>query len=242
MKTEGCCVICDFLSSMIGESIIVFDFNCISKSVFYVERIFDYECFIKIIHPNDRIFLEDVCSTIRNAITNNELEIDDINYFSFLLQMSSGLSSNEKSDYFMTYVKLKPQFDNGRLSKGICLLSASVMRKQDNRLLAYYKNMDYSSYSFQKKEWEYFPFSPLTDRQKEMLIWAQQGFSLKETAVKMTVSGKTIENMRSSLFEKLGVSSIEQAIQYASNRRLINYLSFIHSENETKTTKQNKRM
>lgn len=242
MKTEGHCMICDFLSSMIGESFIVFDFKSLSKSVFCVERFFDYEGFIKIIHPNDRIFLEDVCSTIRNAIDNSELQIDEINYFAFLLQISSGLLPNEKSDYFMTYVKLKPQFDNGRLSKGICLLSASVMRKQDNRLLAYYKNTDYSSYSFQKKEWEYFSFSPLTGRQKEMLIWAQQGFSLKETAVKMSVSGKTIENMRSSLFEKLGVSSIEQAIQYASNRRLIGYFSFIHSENEIKTIKRNKRM
>jgi len=37
----------------------------------------------------------------------------------------------------------------------------------------------------------------------------------------MNISEKTIENIRKTIFEKLGVNTIEQAIQYASNRRLI---------------------
>lgn len=100
--------------------------------------------------------------------------------------------------------------------------------------------MDYSNYSFRTKKWEYFSFYPLSNKQKEMLIWAQQGFSLKETAIKMNVSDKTIESMRHTLFEKFGVSSIEQAIQYAFNRRLIDLSSFICSEIEPKIIKQNK--
>lgn len=61
----------------------------------------------------------------------------------------------------------------------------------------------------------------INEKQKQVLIWAQQGLSLKETADKMNVSNKMIENIRTTIFEKFEVKSIEQAIQYASNRRLI---------------------
>ena len=81
--------------------------------------------------------------------------------------------------------------------------------------------MDYSYYSFRTNQWKHYIYSPLSKRQKEALIWAQQGLSLKETANKMNISEKTIENIRKTIFEKLGVNTIEQAIQYASNRRLI---------------------
>ncbi|MDR1223235.1 MAG: helix-turn-helix transcriptional regulator [Tannerella sp.] len=73
-----------------------------------------------------------------------------------------------------------------------------------------------------------------------MLVWAQQGLSLKETADKMNVANKTIENIRRTLFEKLGVNTIEQAIQYASNRRLIYHSPPVHSKTAPKAIKQRK--
>lgn len=230
MDTESKFSAYDFLSSMIPDSFLVLDFDQKSFnhmsgngliSCNYTNDTFDYDCFKNIISPNDRDFWEEVYRIIQDSLNNNILSIEQINYFSFLLRINSDLSSNGKSSYFMTYMKLKPQWENNRLRYGICILSASVIRKQNNQLVAYYKNMDYSTYSFKTKKWTYHSFSPLSKRQKEVLIWAQQGFSLKETAYKMNVTDKTIENIRSTLFEKFGVNSIEQAIQYASNRRLI---------------------
>ena len=224
-----------FLSSAISDLFIVFDFY--QNKIIHVsnnglilcgikEKIHDFDYLKKIIHPNDRYFLKDVYNIIQNSFYHNELSIDKIDYFSFLLRINNCLSSNEKSNYIMTYVKLKLHWENEQFRYGFCLLSASAIREQSNRLLAYYDNMNYSNYSFRTKKWEYFPFSPLTIRQKEMLIWTQHGFSLKETATKMNLSDKTIENIRSLLFEKFGVNSIEQAIQYASNRKLIDCFSF----------------
>lgn len=230
MDAEKCSVMYDFLSSMIADLLVVFDFdqksfNYMPKnesiSCSYTEKFLDFDCCKKIIHPNDRDFLEDVCNIIQDSLNNNELPIEQINYFSFLLRINSDLSSNGKFNYFMAYVKLKPQWVNTQLRYGICILSASVIREQNNQLFAYYRNMGYSNYSFKMGKWTYYPFLPLSKRQKEMLMWAQQGFSLKETADKMNVSDKTIESIRCALFEKFGVNSIEQAIQYASNRRLI---------------------
>jgi DNA-binding CsgD family transcriptional regulator len=141
--------------------------------------------------------------------------------FSFLLRVKSAFPSNRKSDYLMTCVKLKPQWLNEQLRYGICLLSPSVIRKPGHQLCVHYKNMDYSDYSFKTKKWKHHQFSPLSKRQKEMLVCAQHGFSLKETAEKMNVAEKTTESIRQTLLKKFGVNTIEQAIQYASNRRLI---------------------
>lgn len=230
MDAESKFSVYDFLSSMIPDSFLVLDFdqknfNHMSGngliSCNYMNEIFDCDGLKNIIYPNDRDFWEEVYCIIQDSLNNNILSIEQINYFSFLLRINSDLSSNDKSSYFMTYMKLKPQWENNRLRYGICILSASVIRKQNNQLVAYYKNMDYSTYSFKTKQWAYHSFSPLSKRQKEVLIWAQQGFSLKETAEKMNVADKTIESIRATLFEKFGVNSIAQAIQYASNRRLI---------------------
>lgn len=229
----------DFLSSMLAETLIVFDF--VQKKIRYMSnnnlilydsvqeppKEIDYDFLKQGIHPEDISFWEDIHDIILNSLNNDELVVDQINYFSFLLRLKNMLSSSGLCDYTMAYVKLKPQWLNEQLRYGICLLSASVIRKQDNRLCVHYKNLDYLDYSFKTKEWKHYLFSPLSKRQKEMLMWAQQGLSLKETAVKMNVSDKTIESMRCTLFEKLGVNTIEQAIQYASNRRLICHFPFI---------------
>lgn len=220
----------DFLSSMISDSFIVFDFSqnnidYISKkgllSCCLAEKDVDYGSFRKIIYPTDRVFWEGLYESIRESIDNDILPKDKVDYFSFLLRIGTNQFTSGKSDYFMTYVRLKPFWEKGRLQYGIFLFSASIIREQDNQLFVYYKDMDYSTYSFKTKRWTYHLYSSLSKRQKEVLIWAQQGLSLKETAVKMNVVNKTVESIRTSLFEKLGVNSIEQAIQYAFNRRLI---------------------
>lgn len=217
----------NFLSDMIANTVVVFDFD--KKTFKYIPNDYvqntpievDYEHVKNIIHPNDVSFLDNVYTVILDSLNNEELMTDHINYFSFILQIRKDWSLQGKSDYLMTYVKLKPQWVNGLLKYGICMLSASIIRKQDNQLCAHYKCMDYFDYSFKTKKWTHIPFSPLSKREKEMLIWAQQGLSLKETAIKMNVADKTIENMRYTLFAKFGVNTIEQAIQYAFNRRLL---------------------
>lgn len=233
MGSDECLIPYDFLSDMIAEMVVVFDFE--RKNFQYIPNndlilsgdrkeksvAFDYDFFKKVIHPEDVLFWEDINDAILKSLNNDEFPAGQLNYFSFLLRINYSLSAKVKSDYLMTYVKLKPQLLNGQLRYGVCLLSASVIRKQTNQLSAHYRSMNHSNYSFKVKKWAHFQFAPLSKRQKEVLIWSQQGFSIKETADKMNVANKTVECIRQALFEKFEVNSIEQAIQYATNRRLI---------------------
>jgi DNA-binding CsgD family transcriptional regulator len=213
--------------------VVVFDFN--RKQVQYISdndllrhdpirrksNMSDCDFFEKIIHPDDISFWKGVHALILNNPNDEKLPVNQIDHFSFLLRIKNSLSSNKRPDYLMIYVKLKLQWEKEQLRYGIYTLSPSVIREQNKQLCVHYNNKDHSEYSFETKKWRYFRFSPLTKRQKEMLVWAKQGFSLKETAEKMNVSDKTIEVMRYKIFGKFGVNTIEQAIQYASNRKLI---------------------
>lgn len=250
MNVGECSLTYDFLSSMMAEAIVVLDFD--QNNFQYIPnndlilcgytqetlKKLGYDFFKKVIHPKDISFWADICDAILESLSNNELSVDQVNYFSFLLRIKSPLSSTRKSDYIMTYVKLKPQWLEEQLRYGICMFSPSVRRKQNNQLYVHYKNMDYSDYSFKTKKWGYHQFIPLSKRQKEMLICAQQGLSLKETANKMNVADKTIESIRWTLFEKFGVNTIEQAIQYASNRRLIYHSLAASSKTTSEMNKQ----
>lgn len=242
-------IVYDLLSSMMTEALIVLDFEQNNFRYIpnhdlilcgYMQEIpkeLGYVFFKNVIHPNDMPFWLDTLNAILESLNNDEWLAKQINYFSFLLRVKSSLSSNNNPDYLMTYIKLKPQWLNEQLRYGICMLSVSVIRKPDYQLCAHYKNLDHSDYSFKTKEWKLYQYTPLSKRQKEMLVWAQQGFSLKETALKMGVSDKTIESIRCTLFEKFGVNTIEQAIQYATNRRLIYHPPFVHPKPIHKASK-----
>lgn len=193
-----------FLSNLLDNSFLVFDFDNFLGDSNPVGNMFGHKNTHKSVHPNDLIFFKDVCCVIRDIFNNEELPLDEIHYFAFLLQVGTDLQPNGYTDYFMTYVKLKVLLENGQPQTGFCTLSTSIQREQERRLAVYYKNMDYSVYSFLKKKWTFFPFSPLTTRQKEVLTWARQGYSLKESAEKMGISRKTIENMRRNILKNSG--------------------------------------
>ena len=233
MDDEASSISYELLSGMMTEALVVLDFKkkafqyvpnhdlCLCGHTQETPKLLGFDFSKESIHPKDLPFWIDIHNTIVDGLNNNELLADKVNYFSFRIRVKSALSSKKNPDYLMIYVKLKPKWVNGQLRYGICLLSASVIRKPDKQLTVHYHDMDYSEYSLKTKKWTHHPFSPLSKRQKEMLVWSHQGFSMKEIAEKMCISYKTIDNIRQKLFDRFEVNSIEQAILFALNRRLI---------------------
>ena len=243
MDADSLFVSYDFFSSMMTEALVVFDFK--RQNFRYVPNHDLFLCgysretpkqlgyaFLKeVIYPKDLPSWIEIHNAIEDGLNSNELPAyNNINYCSFRLRVKNSLSSKRKSDYLMIYAKLKPIWTDGQLHYGVCLLSASVIQKPDRHFTIHYYNMDYSEYSFRTRKWTFLPFSQLTKRQKEMLVWSHQGFSVKEIAEKMCISIKTIESIRQTLYGRFGVNSIEQAIQYALNRRLIYHSPPIQSK------------
>ena len=61
----------------------------------------------------------------------------------------------------------------------------------------------------------------LTAGEKEVLILSERGLTVEEIAIRVHRSKDSIKSRRRAIFEKLGVSSISEAIAFAVNYKLI---------------------
>ena len=227
------------IADMSSEAIVAIDFlrqaflylpkHLLATCGFPPEKIKDlrYDFFKYALHPEDLPLWIKIYNVILTSLTNGDLPVERVNYFSCTLRIRSFLSETyQKPDYFMVYLKLKPKWLNGMPRFCICFLSPSIVPKSGN-FCVFYDNQDHAEYSFRHKKWEIRPDILLTKREKEALVWSQQGLTQKQIVEKMRdkkgsqMKEKTLEKIKNSLFRKLWVYSIEQAIQYANNRQLL---------------------
>ena len=199
------------LSEMMAEALLVLDFQkrnfkyvsnhelCLCGHTQESVMAQGYEFFEDAVFPDDLNLWIDMHNKILKCLYCDELPADKINYFACTFRVKNSFSGVDKTQYIMVYLKLKPKWLNGQLRYGICLLSGSVVPKPDN-LRVYYHNRDYAEYSSDTGRWTHCSFSPLRKREREMLVWIQQGLSQKEMADTMCVSVNTIEHMRYILF------------------------------------------
>ena len=106
----------------------------------------------------------------------------------------------------------------------ICNVRTSTV-KEVGHLCVYNKNgWIYKEYQHITKRWKTKTKTSLTECEKAILILAQQGESCKDIANVLCKSQSTIHNQMKSLFSKLDVHSMQEAIEFASYHQLI-YLS-----------------
>ena len=224
---------CADISSMMSEALIVLDFqkrNCLYVSSHYLfsldytlQKIKEegYEFFRIVLHPDDLPLWRNIHIAILKSLYNNKLPAERINFFGCALRLRSFLSDEDKKpDYLMAYLKIKPKFQDGIPRWGICLLSIAVVSKPGN-LCVYYDNHDYSVYSFITGKWTFHSFAPLSKREKQILVWSQQGLTNQEMADKLHLTVKVVEKAKTSLFDELNLDSFSKKLQYANNRCLI---------------------
>lgn len=214
------------ISELITEDLLVYD--CTQKEfvcfpAWNIERIYSEcpECFwLEYIHPDDQRWVKKLFAIMKEK-RFTEMEFwESIDYITGIVRLQAKLFSVSVQTYLPQYFKLIFNWERDQLRHIYCSLSPSVIRKQDCRLYIYHKNQDCEVFLTELGKWISYPFKSLSPRETEMLTWAKHGLSIKETAEKMQVTQKTIENMRYTLFERLGVNTIEQAIRFTSNRKM----------------------
>lgn len=84
----------------------------------------------------------------------------------------------------------------------------------------YFKNQHYTPKQIEPLNWkknEFHGSIPFTHAEMTFMKYKVKGFELKQIAVIMCLSPKTVENYRNSIFQKLGINSREELIEYAKN-------------------------
>jgi DNA-binding CsgD family transcriptional regulator len=174
-----------------------------------------YDFFSKIVHPNDLQLFIDIHCAILHYLSESDSEQQEIDYFAFNIRLlNHGLP-------LMVYHKMTPVFIHGFARMAVCHLSSSVIHKSGNLEIYFIDRKKRSSYSFKKQQWQSQEQLRLTNREKDILKLARQGKCNKEIADILHVSEKTIRNIETTLYEKLNVHSMCEAIIYATNHRMI---------------------
>ena len=173
-----------------------------------------YDFYPRVVYGKDLELFQDMHIAILQRLHNMDRP-DKVNYFSFAVRKKNA------ARYLMVYHKLKPIFAEDKLRFGLCLLSSSVLKKPGHLRTHYYNGMDFDEYSFADKQWRKKTIQQLTKREKEVLIWAKQGKVNKEIADFIGVEHQTVRNIQNSIYQKLGVNSMVEAISLANSLHLI---------------------
>ena len=101
------------------------------------------------------------------------------------------------------------------------VISPISKREADRAVLRIKGERTYYQYDFDNHKWIEKYIVELNDKEKSVLIFSAQGFTEREIAEMMFKSHNSIKTYKRSLFRKLGVSSIAEALMYSLNNHLL---------------------
>jgi DNA-binding NarL/FixJ family response regulator len=223
----------DILSAFTTESFYILDIR--KRQICYVspytqnlcgypvKEILDagFNFYSKVVHHTDQLLMKTIHKALLRYCKRNGEQRAEIDYFSCTFRLQWKYDRHAQPISFVIYHRVKPVWDkDGELRYFLCSAGDTVLKEGFLRL--YYRNsMKYEAYNFTSGQWEQSEIKPLSDREKMILILARHGISRKEIAGLMCVGVKTLQNQMTTLFAKLGVKTILQAIVLVSNRRML---------------------
>lgn len=110
---------------------------------------------------------------------------------------------------------------NGHIWLGICYVSISSNDSFGNIQMRKSGQSNYWCYEPEIDRWIEKEGIKLTAGEKEVLMLSARGLTVEEIAIRVHRSKDSIKSRRRAIFEKLGVSSISEAIAFAVNYKLI---------------------
>lgn len=179
-----------------------------------------YDFYAQIIFAEDFLFWKETYEQILQYMQDNEEEQEKIDYFSCTFRLQRTLQFVNRPLLQTVYHRMKPVFINYELRYLICSMDVSTY--ETGSLRVHYKSkMYYSEYSFLTKRWTKKQKEKLTERERVILMLAQQGKSAMEMSEILCKGYNTIRNQIKALFVKLGKHTMLEALELARNLRII---------------------
>jgi DNA-binding CsgD family transcriptional regulator len=144
-----------------------------------------------------------------------------VDYFSCNFRLRRCYSFRHKPLLQMVTLRMAPFWKDSTTCLLYCTIKSSTGKTTGNLCLHNKDGQASEKYCSHSKKWESFTINPLTEREQAILRCAIQGRSTKEMADLFYKSQHTIQNQIKSLFQKLGVNSMPEAIEFASKHKMI---------------------
>ena len=147
------------------------------------------------------------------------------------------LPLNEKTDYTISYNfhikrgnkkrlinhKITPLVltKDGKMWLGMCTISLAAGNKSGNVIMKKPGSDTFYEYSLDYHKWEKKQEIILSETEKEVLSLSTQGYTMNDIADNICRSVDTVKACKRSIFQKMDVKNIAEAVTYAQNHQLI---------------------
>ena len=103
----------------------------------------------------------------------------------------------------------------------LCSIHPTYRKETGEAILRIKGEKVYYQYDFSSHKWLEKTIVELTDKEKAIITLSAQGYTEKEIAAKMYKSHNSVKTYKRTLFRKLGVNSIAEALMYSLNNHLL---------------------
>lgn len=174
-----------------------------------------YDFYTKVIYSDDLPLWINICELVLGYLRDIEERQDEIDYFSCTFRLKRTYSFSPKPLLQMVYHRMKPVWVDNNLRYLVCCIESSTLVDAGNLCMHYRDGLVYSEYNFITKRWSQKVKESLTERERAILMLAQQGKRSFEIAIDLCKGHNTIRNQIKSLYAKLKVHSMQEAIELA---------------------------
>lgn len=110
---------------------------------------------------------------------------------------------------------------DGRIWLAICTISLAAGNERGNVIMKKTGSGMFYQYSLYDHKWEEHKEIVLTDNEREVLSLSTQGYTMNDIADNICMSVDTVKAYKRSIFQKMEVKNIAEAVTYAQNHQLI---------------------
>lgn len=183
-----------------------------------------YDFYSKIVFPKDLSLWINMLNAILKYMKGSEEKWNKIDHFSCTFRLQRSYSFLPKRTMpQMVYHRIKPVSHDDKLRYLICSVGSSTKKESGNLRMFTNDGLTYEEFSFISNRWKQKTKHQLTERERAILMLAQQGKNSKEIANALCKGHNTIRNQIKPLFSKLNVHSMQEAIEYAYYHSLISF-------------------
>jgi DNA-binding NarL/FixJ family response regulator len=223
----------DMLSAIVAESFYVIDVAanqfCYAKPGdvflfgFSAEKVLSrgYDFYAQIVYPDDLSLWTGMRKAVLQYLKSFKEKRDAIDYFSCTFRLQCKRSFLIRPLPQMVCHRMKPVWEGDELRYLICSVESSTLKEAGNLCMHNKNGWTYEEYNFRSGRWTQKTKESLTERERTILMLAGQGKTTGEIADCLCKGQNTIRNQIKAIFSKLNIHSMQEALELASNCRMI---------------------
>lgn len=178
-----------------------------------------YDFYSKVIFAEDQQLWMNMYRLILQYL-NEQNDDREISCFSCTFRLQRTYVFYPRPVLQMVYHRVIPVWIDNELRYMLCCVESSTYKEPGHLCLHYKEGSTYCEYNFTTKRWKQKEKEILTERERVLLMYGQQGKSAIEMSDLLCKGHNTIRNQIKALFFKLKTHSMQESIEMVNHFRL----------------------